>query len=130
MVCASRFRTREALESLVLATTARYAHKSALMGSAVSCTSFAIMERGRRSNRVRPLDDISSSSSLSSVGCDSFARVASLVPSSDEERWQFIDLTCQHEAKRIEQDHTRDWKTLRIFVSSTFSDFRAVSVAI
>ena len=100
------------------------------MGSAVSCTSLArVPERGRRSNRVRPLDIISSSSSLGSSGRYSFARLASLVPASDEERWQFIDLTCQQEAKPVEEDHTRDWKTLRLFVSSTFTDFQAVSLS-
>eukprot|EP00118_Oscarella_pearsei_P000676 m.5528 g.5528 ORF g.5528 m.5528 type:complete len:1333 (+) comp13436_c0_seq2:121-4119(+) len=96
------------------------------MGSSSSCVRSPTVS-GRR-NRVRPIDCSGVHHGRTSLtGASprfSFARLASVVPTGLEERWQFVEMTCDGE-KSHAVDHTRDWKTLRLFVSSTFSDFHS-----
>ncbi len=51
------------------------------------------------------------------------ASVASKRPRSVEECWQLVDLTCGGRQGRKPPPPRSGWKTIRLFVSSTFSDF-------
>ena len=110
------------------------------MGTSASCSRSSATRLTRRNRRVRPLDDNDDEIVLSTAVAGSkrslanfstprlsFARIATMVPTGIDERWQFVEMTCNRE-KKYTIDHTRDWKTVRLFVSSTFSDFQSVSI--
>lgn len=57
----------------------------------------------------------------------SFSEATALKPSSPENMWAIVEKTCiEDSAWKVKSvQNRRGWKTIRLFVSSTFKDFHA-----
>ena len=69
---------------------------------------------------------------IPSFRCQSIQKAAQAdtenVPKSPDELWSIIERRCQL-VKRTRVQRDRAWKTIHVYVASTFSDFHDVSVA-
>ena len=68
-----------------------------------------------------------SSSDIEKQPLLSYAEAASLRPASPETMWDIVEKTCAQDSSGTldSVQNRRGWKTIRLFVSSTFRDFHA-----